>query len=79
MGILQPPADKCARLRGVGGRSAVCAAPMAGTRCPECGNFDRDPQGWLRVLHRVRLHRSVWLRFARPSQPSLPPIETLVA
>jgi len=31
MGILQPPADKAQR-------QGAPAAPMAGTRCPECGN-----------------------------------------
>jgi len=34
MGILQQPADK-ARRAG----TAAAAAPMAGSRCPECGNF----------------------------------------
>jgi ribonucleoside-diphosphate reductase alpha chain len=34
MGILQPPADKA---RGAAG-AAAAPAPMAGARCPECGN-----------------------------------------
>jgi ribonucleoside-diphosphate reductase alpha chain len=36
MGILQPPADKSA---GRGATAGAAAAPMAGARCPECGNF----------------------------------------
>ncbi|HET9206864.1 MAG TPA: ribonucleoside-diphosphate reductase, adenosylcobalamin-dependent, partial [Burkholderiaceae bacterium] len=35
MGILQQPADKSRRA----GAAATAAAPMAGSRCPECGNF----------------------------------------
>jgi len=36
MGILQQPADKARR---AGTAAAAAAAPMAGSRCPECGNF----------------------------------------
>ena len=35
MGILQQPADKARRA----GTAAAAAAPMPGSRCPECGNF----------------------------------------
>ena len=38
-------------------RATARAAPIAGTRCPECGNADADPQGRLRLLHRLRLRR----------------------
>jgi ribonucleoside-diphosphate reductase alpha chain len=39
MGILQQPADK-ARAAGVGADgSSAAPEPMAGARCPECGNF----------------------------------------
>jgi ribonucleoside-diphosphate reductase alpha chain len=37
MGILQPPADKART--GDGAAAAATATPMAGARCPECGNF----------------------------------------
>ncbi len=37
MGILQAPADKARRSGGSAGSGAE-PAPMAGTRCPECGN-----------------------------------------
>jgi ribonucleoside-diphosphate reductase alpha chain len=35
MGILQPPADKSRQP----GSPAAATTPMAGTQCPECGNF----------------------------------------
>ncbi|MBE7420069.1 MAG: adenosylcobalamin-dependent ribonucleoside-diphosphate reductase [Burkholderiaceae bacterium] len=38
MGILQPPADKARGLNGGAHGGDAGAAPMAGTRCPECGN-----------------------------------------
>jgi ribonucleoside-diphosphate reductase alpha chain len=38
MGILQPPVDKAAG-RATAAVGGAAAAPMAGTRCPECGNF----------------------------------------
>jgi hypothetical protein len=42
MGILQTPAGSTA------------PKPTAGKLCGECGNTDDDPQGWLRLLHRLR-------------------------
>ena len=53
MGILQTPADKPRNgARRADGRRAL----------PRVRQPDADPQGRLRVLHHLRLHRRVWVR-----------------